>query len=103
MCIRDSLSREHNQGLREAVDQLNQNLPGANVSLFDVGGLFEDAIANPEQFGLTNVTDSSISFILGTIADNPEQYLFWDILHPTTTTHQIIASDVYEQLLIDYQ
>ncbi|MDT9180480.1 MAG: SGNH/GDSL hydrolase family protein [Limnospira sp. PMC 1291.21] len=97
------LSAEHNQGLREAVDQLNQNLPGANVSLFDVGGLFEDAIANPEQFGLTNVTDSSISFILGTIADNPEQYLFWDILHPTTTTHQIIASDVYEQLLIDYQ
>jgi phospholipase/lecithinase/hemolysin len=30
--------------------------------------------------------------------DHPEQYVFWDQLHPTTVTHNIIAKAVEDQM-----
>lgn len=93
----------HNQGLNLAVAGLNQNLTGANISLFDVAGLFDDAIANPGQYGFTNVTDPCFSITTGTICNDPENYLFWDFVHPTTKTNEIIARAAYNQLKDDFK
>ncbi|MGC9528016.1 MAG: SGNH/GDSL hydrolase family protein [Limnospira sp.] len=90
----------HNQGLNLAVAGLNQNLTGANISLFNVASLFDGAIANPGQYGFTNVADSCFSLATGTICNDPN-YLFWDFVHPTTKANQLIASGAYAQLKAD--
>lgn len=94
----NNLSSQHNQALKQGILGLNQSLSNSYISLFDIGGLLDNAIANPQKFGLTNVTDSCLSLTSGTICNNPHEYLFWDYIHPTTSAHQIIASGVYEQL-----
>jgi phospholipase/lecithinase/hemolysin len=53
----------------------------------DVFTLFNKIIASPSSYSLVNVTASSQE--AHTI--DPDTYLFWDDLHPTTKGHQILA------------
>ena len=48
---------------------------------------------NPEDYGFTNVTDSA----QGQSVD-PDEYLFWDDLHPTTAGHYQIAAAAFALL-----
>jgi phospholipase/lecithinase/hemolysin len=52
----------------------------------DVYALFKDIIAAPAKYSLANVTNSSQG-----MAVDPDTYLFWDGLHPTTHGHNILA------------
>ena len=49
---------------------------------------FNDIMASPSSYGITNVTDQAYqttdSGIPGTLVPNSEHYLFWDFVHPTT-------------------
>jgi phospholipase/lecithinase/hemolysin len=69
-----ALVSEANRGKRLHLDQL------------DVFALFNRIVAAPTRFSLVNVTDSSQG-----IAVDPDSYLFWDDLHPTTRGHSILA------------
>jgi phospholipase/lecithinase/hemolysin len=62
---------------------------GRNIRLypFDVFSLFNKIIKSPAAYGLVNVTSSS----QGVYPLNPDTYLFWDDLHPTTHGHNILA------------
>ena len=61
------------------------------MNQLDVYSLVNDARANPPLYGLTNVTASAApglspgatSYDTSQIVPNPNQYLFWDDLHPT--------------------
>jgi phospholipase/lecithinase/hemolysin len=63
--------------------------PGKHVTIseLDVFSLFNQIIASPSTYSLTNVTASSQG-----IAVDPDTYLFWDDLHPTTHGHNILAT-----------
>jgi phospholipase/lecithinase/hemolysin len=67
----------------------------AEIIYVDVYTLAEEVIADPAVYGFTNVTDPA----LYTIGANPDEYLFWDPIHPTTAGHRIIADAVMEQLV----
>lgn len=62
--------------------------PGKHLALFqfDVFALFNQIVASPPTFSLENVTDSSQG-----VPVDPDTYLFWDDLHPTTRGHNILA------------
>lgn len=68
----------------------------------DVFTLLDDAAANPADYGLLNATDPCYDGFVTTpgtsVCSNPEQYLFWDIMHPTTVGHQFIAASVLAAL-----
>ena len=53
----------------------------------DVFNLFRRVIASPPSYALVDVTSMS----QGDLAVNPDTYLFWDDLHPTTRGHNILA------------
>ena len=53
----------------------------------DVFSLFNQIVASPTKYSLTNVTASA----QGIATIDPDTYLFWDDLHPTTRGHNILA------------
>ncbi len=86
----NALSGGHNFGLSQALASLDSTL-NVNIKSLDVNTLVNQAIANSTQFGFTNVTDACLNLNAGTICSNPNEYLFWDNLHPTTNAHSLIA------------
>jgi phospholipase/lecithinase/hemolysin len=77
----------YNSVLKAGVDLVTLFNPGKKIVQFDVYGLITKVIASPSKYGLMDVTDSS----RGNFVVNPDTYLFWDDLHPTTKGHNILA------------
>jgi outer membrane lipase/esterase len=79
-----------NQILRTGVDVLHDFNFGKHLHFvqLDVFSLFNHIIASPSSYSLADVTTSSQA--VPTI--DPDTYLFWDDLHPTTRGHNILAT-----------
>jgi phospholipase/lecithinase/hemolysin len=92
-------SQQFNSALATMLDSVHASNPTVTVYRFDVTALFDQAFANPHLFDLTNVTGSAApglapgdtSYDTSKIVSNPNQYLFWDDLHPTSAVHLILA------------
>jgi phospholipase/lecithinase/hemolysin len=56
------------------------------INRLNTFALLKEIVASPSSFGLLNVTDSS-----QLLPVDPDTYLFWDDLHPTTHGHDIVA------------
>lgn len=92
-----TLSALFNTGLAAAMDDLRKLYPATSLIEFDVFSLLTDAFLNPAAFGFTNVTDACYSRLAlpgGTTCASPDQYLSWDLFHPTTATHRIVAANM---------
>jgi phospholipase/lecithinase/hemolysin len=73
---------------------------GIDVTLLDVGTLFEAALADPAAFGLEDVTEGCTSlFGNHEPCEDPSAFLFWDEVHPTTRVHGEIARAAYAALV----
>ena len=84
-----------NATLASGLDSLTTTLPSTTALYqFDTQGFFNDLISNPGDYGLTNVTDRAFNASVPSLAPNPGQYLFWDGVHPTTTSHRHLAVSV---------
>jgi thermolabile hemolysin len=95
----NSRSQQFNTALSTMLDGLATSNPSATFYRFDVTALLNRTLASPSSFGLANVTNSAApglspgatSYDTSLIVPNPNQYLFWDDLHPTQTVHAILA------------
>jgi hypothetical protein len=54
------------------------------------------AINEPEKFSFTNVTNACLSNV--SICDRPNEYLFWDDIHPTTAAHKLLVELAFSAL-----
>ncbi len=97
------LSDNHNLLLDSSLNELEDTLTGANLTILDVNSLFDDVLANPEEFGLTNATEPFLDPLTftPTVGANPDEYLFFDTLHPTAAAHSIISDFALETLAIN--
>lgn len=84
----NTVSAVHNAGLSASLDALSQQTD-TNIIQVDVNSLFNRAIAHPAEFGFTNVTDACLAG--NNVCSNPNDYLFWDTIHPTTKGHQLVG------------
>ncbi|XGV99722.1 MAG: SGNH/GDSL hydrolase family protein [Leptolyngbya sp. BL-A-14] len=102
-----ALAQAHDTLLAQSLASLSSQLSPQGVTLipFDVNSVFNGIAANPAQYGITNVTDpclvnSPLFFSSGAISvcSNPDEYLFWDSLHPSTAAHQIVADAAFKTI-----
>jgi phospholipase/lecithinase/hemolysin len=83
-----SLSSQFNSQLASTLAGLKSSL-NINIYPLDVQAFFADVLANPGQYGFTNVSSPALNG--STVVPNPDQYLFWDDIHPTRVAHQLLA------------
>jgi len=121
----------HNERLAARIAELQGLYPESDFMYVDIEEYLAKALANPEQYGFTNVSDPCIdvkfpmfkaSFANSPIAKNyilqyaqslqyhgkelsaaeknyhmcktPEDYLFWDEVHPSTRAHSYLANEI---------
>jgi phospholipase/lecithinase/hemolysin len=100
------LTKEFNKKYTPALDKLEKKLAEIELVRFDVEAYFDDVVANPEKYSLEDVKLSAAPGLdVGTLFYNkqvisatPEKFLYWDIVHPTTTMHAHLADALYERL-----
>jgi phospholipase/lecithinase/hemolysin len=78
----------YNEVLGSGIALLRDFNPRKNLHIaqLDVFALFNRVVAAPASYSLVNVTASSQGMTV-----DPDTYLFWDDLHPTTHGHNILA------------
>ncbi|MGB6969419.1 MAG: autotransporter domain-containing protein, partial [Methyloceanibacter sp.] len=79
-----------------------------NIFVVDFATAVDYVRSNPASFGFTNVTEACVqpktmgvpaSWDPGVVCAHPNQYLFWDDVHPTAAAHQILAEYAADTLL----
>ena len=63
------------------------------VMYYNTFALYDRIVANPGAYGLTDVTDPCYSN--GVVCAHPDQYLFWDDVHPTAPVHVLLGQRFY--------
>lgn len=82
-----------NVALAADLAQLRSDL-GVSIEEVNAYALFQQVVADPAAYGLTNVTQPAYSN--GSVVANPDQYLFWDDVHPTAVIHRLLAGEIPE-------
>ena len=83
----------NNQMLLPMVQGLEQGL-GIDVAILDAFTLLHQMNAAPANFGLTNTTNACVMpNDEPYFCQAPDEYLFWDGIHPTRAAHGFVAQE----------
>jgi thermolabile hemolysin len=98
-----------NAGLESMMASMRQQYgPKLNIQLFDTHAFFTRLFDDPAAYGFQNSTESCLDINRTGFSNfmeshpprsdcrNPDTFVFWDTLHPTTHTHRILADQVAE-------
>lgn len=88
------LSQVYNATLIAGLSGLS-GIPGLDLDILDTFGLIDDAVANPANYGLSDVTSACYTGPYtggGSACATADTNLFWDSIHPSATGHAIIAA-----------
>lgn len=99
--------RDYNAKLATLVANLRLKYgAGLKLSLFDAYAMFNDLLANPGKYQVSNATQSCLNIAANASlpyvsaqtprpeCSNADAYVFWDNLHPTTHTHLLLGGFV---------
>ena len=94
----------YNKMLENEVAKLNMQYPQYPIGIYNVFDKFNELINDPEKYGFDkNLINTPYSTSQN--EDNPkmaDKYIFWDDIHPTSKTHEILSQDFYKNYLTKY-
>jgi len=77
-------------------------VPGLDITVLDTFSLIDTVAADPATFGFSDATDACYIGPYtggGTTCATPNDYLFWDTIHPSAVGHSLIANAASEALV----
>ncbi|MBW4568851.1 MAG: SGNH/GDSL hydrolase family protein [Tolypothrix carrinoi HA7290-LM1] len=90
----NQLTQAHNRQLASAISSLRTSNPDLNIYSVDINTLFNTIRATPAKFGFKDVTNACVTGNfqqVTNICDKPDDFLFFDSVHPSSRTHNLIA------------
>lgn len=93
------LSSEFNNGLAYTLFMLN-NQYDIDVTVLDLFSLLHQVVAVPEEYDFDVVDTTCINpgVVARAVCSDPNDYLFWDGIHPSRAGHKVIAHHARELL-----
>ncbi|MBE9191803.1 autotransporter domain-containing protein [Gloeocapsopsis crepidinum LEGE 06123] len=91
-----AITNSHNTNLNTALQGLAANRD-VNIIPLDINALFGEVVTDPITYGLTNISDRCLG---NPNCTNPDQFLFWDGIHPSARGHQIISEYATAVILV---
>jgi phospholipase/lecithinase/hemolysin len=93
------LSEAFDGGLVQVLGEL-QALPQIEFKTLDVYSLLHAVVSDPQAYHIRDAQDPCLTFfvLVGAVCERPNQYLFWDGIHPTVAGHEIVE-DAAAQML----
>ena len=86
------------QDINARMDQEIQKIQaeyGVTVFRFDYSQLCSNLLADPAAYGFTNVTSAAMNHCP---PGDPNKFLWWDGIHPTTALHHVMSDEIYRCL-----
>lgn len=88
-----TLVEQYNAGLAGLLATLDAS-PAIDILTLDIYALITTVLDHPGDFGFTNITQPCHFENGATGCTNPDEFFFWDGLHPTTAAHALIAGAI---------
>lgn len=90
-----ALSIAYNAGLVQLRQLLQGSLPGSDLRIVDLYATLNAVVANPQAYGFANASDACVTPDVPPFkCKRPDDYVFWDGIHPTKAMHALIAQQV---------
>lgn len=89
------LSASYNAGFNAVINGLRAGLVNEDIRTLDTFSLLNTVVANPGDYGFSNVNSKCFDVTVPSLCAAPDSYLFWDGIHPTAAGHRMIADAAY--------
>ncbi|BGP19587.1 hypothetical protein JCM10213_009320 [Rhodosporidiobolus nylandii] len=89
-----TLSNQFNGEVKALAAALKNEVPRTNrVFFYDMAALWTSMHSSPRTYGITAspTTSTCYNSTTGGICSNPQNYLYFDTLHPVTSIHKLMA------------
>lgn len=90
--LADFAATTFNSALLNGLNTTAAARPGTNIILMDLFKAGDTIAANPQAFGVSNVTDRCLNPNTLAVCSNPDEFFYFDGVHPTAAGHRVIAS-----------
>ncbi|TPX61484.1 hypothetical protein PhCBS80983_g01111 [Powellomyces hirtus] len=105
-----SISTQHNALLLKGIEEIRATDAGLHIDTVDLVALIKGIQAIPDKGGFTNFNSPCLTLKAGAnvtspelsrnasnviVCDKPDEYLYWDNLHPTTHGHRRVAEATF--------
>lgn len=105
----NSRAANFNIALSQTLDDFEDDYAAVDVTRLDMESLLSELVADSASLGFTNSTESAAPGLSAgaqfydesQIVDEPNEYLFWDGVHPTTAVHTLLAEEAIRTVLPD--
>lgn len=83
----------YNKANNHLIIKLRQELPEIKFYNFNFSHLFPAGNELAQFYGFNHLQEACLNHY--NVCENPNEYIFWDKLHPTTKVHSILAEEIF--------